>query len=145
MKAPSPLGLSPKTTHHSPTTTTSVAPREEEVTLQEVPFLWAPLRLVLSPLEALSCWWCCRGDLPSPVTSFSSHSCQIFKQVNLKGKIHICKWCTKQTSNWESMVSNCLQENLGICLVCPQCGMSYSDPLSSISMAGGSIICCFIK
>ena len=53
-----------------------------------------------------------------------------FKGVNLKysGKMYICEWCKRQPSNQDSVVSHCLQEHLGICLVCPQCGMSYLDP-----------------
>ena len=70
-----------------------------------------------------------------------------FKQVNLKGsgKMYLCKQCKKQTSNWDSLVFHCLQEHLGIHLISPQCRMSYSDPSKFAAMAGGSIICCFIK
>ena len=54
-----------------------------------------------------------------------------FKWVSLEGssKMYLCEQCKKQTSNPDCMVSHCLQEHLGICLICPQCGMSNSDPL----------------
>ena len=72
-----------------------------------------------------------QGDLPSPAMSLNLHFLPgSLNQVNLKdsGKIDICEQCKKQTSNQDSMVSHCLQEHLGMCLVCPQCVMSYLDP-----------------
>ena len=93
------------------------------------PFPWAHLRPLLDPWEAnlLVALWgppipCNIPQLTLPARSF--------KWVKLKGpdKIYICEQCKKPTSNVDSMVSQCLQEHLGIHLVCPQCGMSYSDP-----------------
>ena len=125
--APSPLGL----IHCAPTTSTSAALREEEATLQ-------PL---LAPWEALSFWQHYRKS-SSPLL-YPSAQCpaKSFKWVNIKcsGKLHLCKWCKKQTSNWDSMVSHCIQEHLEIHLFCPQCGMSWVSLIVSSPWQGGSI------
>ena len=93
-------------------------------------FPWVPLRPSLAPWEALSFQQYCGGTpIPYHIPQLALHA-RLFMWVNLKGsgKIYICKQCKKQTSNWDSMVSHCLQEHLGICLTCPLCRMSYSDP-----------------
>ena len=111
------------------------------------PFPWGPHRPLLAPQEALSFQQCCQRDLPYPTASLIACPAGSFKQVNLKGasKMYLCKQCEKQTSSWDSMASHCLQEHLGIHVVCPQCGLSYSDPLKFHLHSRGSIICCFIN
>ena len=126
-----PSGPCPKESPLCPTTTTSVALREEEVTSEEVHLpmgsseaITGPLRSSQLPVALQGPPICCH--IPQ-LTLFA----RSFKQVNVKGscRIYICEWCGKQTFNWDFMVSHCLQEHLRICLVCPHCGMSYSDPL----------------
>ena len=53
-----------------------------------------------------------------------------FKHINLKAssKEYACRECDKTSSNQDTMVSHCLQDHLGAHLVCPRCGMNYSDP-----------------
>ena len=48
--APSPFGQAPKRAHNAHTTTASVAPKEEEVTLQEVPLPLSPSQAIVGPL-----------------------------------------------------------------------------------------------
>ena len=71
--APSLLSPAPKRACHLPTTTMSVALREEKATLQEPPLQWGPLRPLMAPQEPLSFWWHSRGSLLSLSASLSSH------------------------------------------------------------------------
>ena len=88
-----------------------------------------PLGLPKGPLDP-----CYIADLSLPAKAF--------KSINFKdsGKIYMYSKCDKTSSNWESMVSHYL---LRICLVCPECGMSYSDPSNFCHHAGRCITCCF--
>ena len=129
--APSALRPALKRACHAPSATTSVALKEEELTMWEAPLSMGPLRPLLTPWELSAPCSTAGGTshpLPYPSTHFTARS---FKQVNTKGfrKVYICQWCKKYTSNWDSMVSHCLQEHLGVHLVCPQCRMCYLDPL----------------
>ena len=65
--------------------------------------------------------------LPHPSTSTS---CQILQVSQIEGlsQMYICRQCKKHISNKDLMVSHCLQEHPGVCLVCSQCEMSYLDP-----------------
>ena len=119
----------PKRSYHSPITTMSVALNEEEATSQEEPLpscsseaIAGPCRSSMLPM-ALQ-----RGPLVPLYVPQLEPPAEFFRQVNLKGshKMYICGQCKKNTSNWDSMVSHCLQEHLGVHLVCPQCEISYS-------------------
>ena len=112
-------------------TTMLVAPKEDEPTLQVAPLpsdlldaidgslgsSTLPIGLQKVPLVP-----CCITELALPAMAFS--------HVNLKdsGKIYLCGECAKSTSNQDSILSHYLQEYLRIHLVCPQWGMSYSNP-----------------
>ena len=104
------------------------------------------LRLYLAPQEALHFWWGLQKGppVPSHIPELALQT-KAFSHVNLKGldKSYLCGQCDKRISNLDSMVSNCLQEHLGVHLVCPHCGASYSNPSISITMAESTITCCF--
>ena len=130
-KCPFPLGSAPKRAHHPPTPTTSVASKEEEkVTVQEALSLMGLSEAIAGP-SGSSHGGDARGHtLPCHIPQLTLPAGS-FTSVNLKDSsmLYICEQCEKQTSNWDSMVSHCLWEHLGICLFCPHCGMSYLDPL----------------
>ena len=129
--APSPLGQPQKRAHHAPTTITLVAPRKEEATLLEAPPSSDPSEAINGPLGSSMLPTALQGGPPIP---YHIHQLALparsFKQDNLKGscKMYICGECEKHTSKRDSMVSHCLQEHLGVNLVCPQCKISYLDP-----------------
>ena len=143
MSISSPSSPSP---HHMPTTTTLVVPKEEEATKQEVPLPTGPYEAITGPPGPSAP----SGVVGGPPISY--HIPQVtcptrsFKWVNLKGssKMYICKQCVKHASNYDSMVSHCLQEHLGSVLFVSNVGWGIQIPKSSVSIAGGSIICSFI-
>ena len=111
---------SPKESLLSPITTTSVAPKEEEVTIQEVPFPAGPSEAIAGLLGTCQLPVVLWGEPPIPChVPQCTLPTRSFKPVNLKGssKMYICEQCKMHTFNWDSVVSNCLQEHLGICLV----------------------------
>ena len=128
---PSPLEQTPKRVCCTPTATTSVAPKEDDLILKVVSLQSGPSEAMagcsgsstlLTGLQKGPPVPCHIPELVLPATAFS--------HVNLKGsgKMFLCEECTKSTSNQDTMVSHYLQEHLRIPLGCPQCGMSYSDP-----------------
>ena len=107
---------SPKESPSCPTTTTLVAQREEEETMQEVPLAVGPSEVTGGPLGT--------SQLPVVLQGEPTISCHMpqlappagsFKQVSLKGfsKMYICNWCEKHASKWDSVVSHCLKKHLG--------------------------------
>ena len=130
-QTPSTLGPLSKTAHCAPTTTNINGPEGGGGNIagsaSSPRLLWG----YHWPLRKLSASSSAAGGPPSPATSLQlTLLARSFMWVNLKGsgKIYIFEWCKKQTSNQDSMVSHCFQEHLGICLVCPQCGINYLDP-----------------
>ena len=146
--SPSPSDPTPKKVHHSPTTSVSGAPREEEAPLQEMPLPLGPTEAIAGPSGSSQLPLTLQESLPVPCCIPQlTHPAWSFKSINLKGssKLYLCKWCKKQTSSWDSMVSHCLQEHIGIHLVCVQCGMSYTDPSTFHLHDRGTITCCSIR
>ena len=136
--APFPSGQALKRAYHTTTTTTSVAPKEDEATLQEMSLPSGPSEVIAGPSGTSMLLTVLQGGPPIPCyIPQLALAARSFKGVNLKGsgKMYICGQCKKHTSNWDSMVSYCLQEHLGIHLVCPQHGMSYLD-LSEFYLQG---------
>ena len=99
--------------------------------MQDAPLLAGPYEAITGPSENL---YTCDstaedtcGPLPYPSTGTS---CQILQASQLEGlwqNVHM--WAVGiNTSNWDSMVSHCPWEHLGVCLICSQCGLSYLDP-----------------
>ena len=60
-----------------------------------------------------------------PDTSFKS-----LQASQLEGlwQDYMYRKCDKTSSNHNTMVFHYLKEHLRVCLVCPECGMSYKDP-----------------
>ena len=94
--APSLLEQAPKRACYAPTTITSVAPKEEKVTLQEVPLPSGPSDVIAGP-SGISTFQMAlqRGPLVPchiPQVALPARS---FKQVNLKGygKMYVCGQC----------------------------------------------------
>ena len=131
-QAPSPLGSVPKRAHHAPTSSTSGVPREEEAPSRRCPFPWAPLKPLLAPQEILCFQQHSRGVLLFSTTSLSSDFLlDPANESNLKSssKLYLCEQCESKLLTWTLSYLTAFKSILwSIYLVCPQCGMSYSDP-----------------
>ena len=71
--APSHLGPAPKRACCIPTTTTSVASKEDDVTMQEVPLPTDPSKAIAGPSQSSLLLAALQGDLPSLTISLNLH------------------------------------------------------------------------
>ena len=128
--SPSPWELAKKRAHHAPISTMSVAPKEAGATLQEVLLPSGPSEAIAAPLRSSLLPGAAEGTsgpLPYPSTGTSHQVLQGSELPGLCQNVHM--WAVgKACLQLDSVVSHCTQEHLGVCQVCPQCGMSYSDP-----------------
>ena len=97
---------------------------------QVVPFPQSPTEAIADPSgsSTLPAGLPKRPQVFFHITDLSL-SAKALMWAKLKGydKICICRECDRPSSNWDSMVFHYLKEHFRVCLVCPECRMSYSD------------------
>ena len=99
--------------------------------MQEVPIPTDPSKAIAGPLGSPHASGSAAGGPQNPCyipqLTLPTRS---FKQVNIKDPVN-CTYVSglKSKPPIRTLVSHCLQGHLGIHLVHPQYGMSYSDPL----------------
>ena len=136
--APSPLGQDQKKAHHTPTITTLVALKEKKATSQEMHLPSGPSEAIAGPLGTSTLLTALQRRPPSPLLHPSaSTSYQILQASQLDGlQQNVHMWAVQKAYLQLGLNSIPLSSGTsGVCLVYPQCGMSYLDP-SKIHLHG---------
>ena len=92
--------------------------------------------------------WSWHSTLPTPVKIDKlTLPAGAFRCTNVKNstKVYTCRECNKTSFNWGTLVSDFLRQHLGVQLVCPKCGMSFSDHMNFHHHGKSSITCCLSK